>query len=92
MNKSFSSAKEALVCSFRAGGTNRRHLVCGNAIRSRGCAVQNKGITLKHVNFNHVNKMEARYKALRLNMKLREVLLLRLPATFHPLPLFHLRT
>ena len=29
-----------------------------------------------HVNFNHVNKIEARYKALRLNVKLREVLLL----------------
>ena len=29
-----------------------------------------------HVNFNHVNKIEARYKALRLNVKLSEVLLL----------------
>ena len=25
---------------------NRRHLGCGNVKRSRGCAVQNKGITL----------------------------------------------
>ena len=46
-NKSFSSAKETLVCSFRAGGTNRRHLGCGNVMRNRGYAVQNKGITLK---------------------------------------------
>ena len=44
---------------------------------------------LTHVNFNHVNKIEARYKALRLNMKLREALLLRFRATFHPLPLFY---
>ena len=29
-----------------------------------------------HVNFNHVNKIEARYKALRLNVKLSEVLVL----------------
>ena len=46
-NKSFSSAKAALVCSFRASGKNRRHLGCGNVMHSRGCAVQNKGITLK---------------------------------------------
>ena len=45
-NKSFSSAKAALVCSFRATEKNRRHLGCGNVMRSRGCAVQNKGITL----------------------------------------------
>ena len=45
-NKSFSSAKAALVCSFRASGKNRRHLGCGNAMRSGGCAVQNKEITL----------------------------------------------
>ena len=32
--------------------------------------------TSTHVNFNHVNKIEARYKALRLNVKLSEVLLL----------------
>ena len=44
-NKSFSSAKAALVCSFRASGKNRRHLGCRNVMRSRGCAVQNKGIT-----------------------------------------------
>jgi len=46
VNKSFSSAKAALVCSFRASEKNRRHLGCGNVMRSRGCAVQNKGITL----------------------------------------------
>ena len=48
-----------------------------------------------HVNalkFNHVNKIEARYKVLRLKVKLSEVLLLRLRATFHTLPLFYLRT
>ena len=48
-NKSFSSAKAALVCSFRASGKNRRHLGCRNVMRSRGCAVQNKGITVKYV-------------------------------------------
>ena len=45
-NKSFSSAKAALICSLRASGKNRRHLGCRNVMRSRGCAVQNKGITL----------------------------------------------
>ena len=45
-NKSFSSAKAALVCSFHASGKNCRHLGCRNVMRSRGCAVQNKGITL----------------------------------------------
>ena len=48
--------------------------------------------TVMHVNFNHVNKIEAGYKVLRLNVKLSEVLLLRLRATFHTLPLFYLRT
>ena len=48
--------------------------------------------TLTQVNFNHVNKIEARYKLLRLNMKLSEILLLRLRATFQTLPLFYLRT
>ena len=48
--------------------------------------------TLTPLNFNHVNKLEARYKVLRLNAKLSEVLLLRLRATFHTLPLFYLRT
>ena len=47
---------------------------------------------LTHVNFKHVNKIEARYKVWRLNVKLSEVLLLRLRATFHTLPLFYLRT
>ena len=46
-NKSFSSAKAALVCSFRASGKNCRHLECRNVIHSRGCPVQNKGITLR---------------------------------------------
>ena len=43
--------------------------------------------TLTHVDFNHVNKIEAKYKVLKLNGKLNEVLLLRLRATFHSLPL-----
>ena len=47
---------------------------------------------LTHVNFNHVNKIEARYKVLRSNVKLSDVLLLRLRAFFHILPLFYLRT
>ena len=42
------------------------------------------------VNFNHVNKIEARYKVLRLNVQLGEVLLLRLRATFHTWSLFYL--
>ena len=33
---------------------------------------------LTQVNFNHVNKLEVRYKVLRLNVKLSEFLLLRL--------------
>ena len=45
-NKSFSSAKAALFCSFRASGKNRRHLGCRSVMRSSGCAVQNKGITI----------------------------------------------
>ena len=44
------------------------------------------------LNFNHINKIEARYKVLRSNVKLSEVLLLRLCVTFHTLPLFYLRT
>ena len=32
--------------------------------------------TLMHINFNHVNKIKARYKVLRINVKLSEVLLL----------------
>ena len=46
-NKSFNSAKAALVCSLRASGRNCPHLGCCNVMRSRGYAVQNKGITLK---------------------------------------------
>ena len=42
-----------------------------------------------HVTFNRVNKIEAR---LRLNVKLNEVLLLRLRAAFDTLPVFYLRT
>ena len=45
-NESLSSAKASLVCSFSARGKNRRHLGCRNIMRSRVCAVQNKGITL----------------------------------------------
>ena len=48
--------------------------------------------TLTHVKFNNVNKIEARYKMLRLNVKLSEVQLLCLLATVHALPLFYLRT
>ena len=48
--------------------------------------------TLRHVNCNHVNKTEVSYGVLTLNVKLSEVLLLRLRATFHTLPLFYLRT
>ena len=46
----------------------------------------------RHVNFNHVNKIEARYKVLSVNEKLSEVQILRLRVTFHALPLFYLRT
>ena len=53
VNKSFSSAKAALVCSFRASGKNRRHLGCSNVMRSRGCAVQKKGITLNMYEYIH---------------------------------------
>ena len=38
---------------------------------------------ITQVNFNHVNKIEARQKVLSLNEKLSEVQLLRLRATFH---------
>ena len=48
-NKSFSAAKAAFVCCFRASGKNHRHLRCRNVMRSRGCAVQNKGLTLNDV-------------------------------------------
>ena len=43
------------------------------------------------VNFNHINKIEARYKLFRLIVKLSEILLLRLRATFQTLPLFYLQ-
>ena len=42
------------------------------------------------MNFNHLNKIEAKYKVLKLNGKLNEVLLLRLRATFHSLPLYNI--
>ena len=48
--------------------------------------------TLTLVNFHHVNKIKARYKVLRLNVKLSEVQLLRLRATVHALPLPYLPT
>ena len=47
---------------------------------------------LMHINCNHINKLEARYKVLRINMKLSEVLLLSLRATFHTEPLVYLQT
>ena len=40
-------------------------------------------------NYNHVNKKDARYKVLSLSVKLNEVQLLTLRATFHALPLFY---
>ena len=45
-----------------------------------------------HVILNHVNKVEARYEALSLKVKLSEVQLLLLRATFHSLPLLYLLT
>ena len=66
-NKSFSSAKAALVCSFRASGKNRRHLGCPNVIRNRGCAVQNKGITLRTE-----TSFRFHYLGLRSNLTLNE--------------------
>ena len=45
-----SSAKAALVCSFRASGKKRRRLGCRSIMRTRGCAVQTKGITLIQIN------------------------------------------
>ena len=44
--------------------------------------------TLTHVNFNHVVKIEVRYKVLRSNVKLSEILLLSLRATSCTVPLF----
>ena len=41
---------------------------------------------LMHINCNHINKIEARYKVLS------EVLLLSLRATFHTEPLVYLQT
>ena len=55
-NKSFSSANVTLVCSFRAIGKNRRHLGCRNVVPSKGCAVQNKGITLKIIRLKNTRK------------------------------------
>ena len=46
---------KCLVCSFRSGRKNRRHLGCSNIMRSRGCAVQNKGRQ------GHVRSMSACY-------------------------------
>ena len=42
-------------------------------------------------NFNHINKIEPRYKVLSLKVKLIEIQLLSLRATFHALPLYYLR-
>ena len=43
-----------------------------------------------HANFTRVNKIEARYRVLSLNMKWSEIQFLRLRATFHALPLLYL--
>ena len=48
-SKSLSSAKAAFVCSFRGSGKNCRHLGCRSIIRSRGSAVQYKGITVNRM-------------------------------------------
>ena len=45
--KALALQKRAFFVQFRASGKNRRHLGCPNIMRSRGCAVQNKGITLR---------------------------------------------
>ena len=42
VNKSFSSAKAALACSFGSSGKNHHHRGCHSNMRSRGLAVQNK--------------------------------------------------
>ena len=42
-NKSFSSAKAALVCSFRASGKNRRHLGCRNVYAQLGVRSAKQG-------------------------------------------------
>ena len=42
-----------------------------------------------NVNLNYVNRREAKYKVLSINVKLSEVQILRLRATFHALPLFY---
>ena len=47
---------------------------------------------LMRINFNHVNKIEARYKVLRINVKLSDILHLHLCATFHSLPRVYLQT
>ena len=60
-NESFSSAKAALVCSSRVSGKNCRHLGCRNVMRRRGCAVQNKGITLKILFNDHVFSCNWKY-------------------------------
>ena len=46
----------------------------------------------RHVNFTRVNRIEAIQDIKCLNVKLREVQLLPLRATFHTLPLFYLRS
>ena len=43
--KALALQKRPLFVLFAASGKNRRHLGCSNVMRSRGCAVQNKGIT-----------------------------------------------
>ena len=65
---------------IRDSGNQPLKLICTDAFWLR---------TLTHFTFNHVNKIEAR---LRLNVKLNEVLLLRLRVAFDTLPVFYLRT
>ena len=57
-NKSFSSAKAALVCSFRASGKNRRHLGCGNVMHSRGVRSTKQGNYLKYTHGTLENYQE----------------------------------
>ena len=49
VNKTLSSANAVPICSFWASGKNRRHVGSRNIMRSRVCAVPNKGITLNGI-------------------------------------------
>ena len=52
--KALAFQKRPFFCSFRASVKKRRHLGCPNIMRSRGCAVQNKGITLTHISASFI--------------------------------------